>query len=152
MPVTARVTWVGSGGFTIPQALEGPITTPHGGLVSGRPRRRGNGYPVVIHSGRVGDLLDIDALDDENPFEVDKQAAHLFEHAGLGVDDVDVWRSDPLFYPARPPAHWLMVSEVAGQVLVVPLAPSDSGDSSRCRPIGCYRAADRLAARYPGDR
>jgi hypothetical protein len=45
----------------------------------------------------VGEPLDIDALDDEDPFEVDDQAAHLFKHAGLGVDDAyDVWRSDPL--------------------------------------------------------
>ncbi len=33
-------------------------------------------------------LLDIDVLDDEDPFEIDDQAAHLFKHAGLGVDDV----------------------------------------------------------------
>ena len=39
-------------------------------------------------------------------------------------DDVyDVWRADPQFYPAKPPAHWLMVAEVSGRVLVVPLAP-----------------------------
>jgi hypothetical protein len=26
-----------------------------------------------------------------------------------GIDDIDdVWASDPLFYPAKPPAHWLM--------------------------------------------
>ena len=64
----------------------------------------------------------------------------------------DVWRSDPLFYPAKPPAHWLMVAEVAGRVLVVPLAPPDSGDASKSRPIGCYVAADHLATRYREDR
>ncbi len=70
------------------------------------------------------------------------------------MDDVyEVWRSDPLFYPAKPPpAHWLMVGEVAGRVLVVPLAPPDAGDPSRCRPIGCYQAADRLVVRYREDR
>jgi hypothetical protein len=42
----------------------------------------------------VGDLLDIDLLDDEEPFEIDSQAAHLFKHAALGLDDIyDVWRS-----------------------------------------------------------
>ena len=97
--------------------------------------------------------LDLDALDDEAPFEIDDQAAHLFKHAGLGVEDIyDVWRSDPLFYPAKPPAHWLMVAEVAGQVLVVPIAPSDSGDTMRCRPIGCYVAAKHLADRFREDR
>jgi hypothetical protein len=32
------------------------------------------------------------------------------------------WATDPLFYPARPPAHWPMCAEVSGRVLVVPLA------------------------------
>lgn len=60
--------------------------------------------------------------------------------------------SDPLFYPAKPPAHWLMCAEIASKVLVVPLAPSRSGDPSRCRPIGCYEAALTLANRYRKDR
>jgi hypothetical protein len=98
-------------------------------------------------------LFDIDELDDEDPFEIDAQAAHLFKHAPLGIADVyDVWRSEPLFYPAKPPAHWLMVAEVSGEVLVVPLSPSDSDDPSRCRPIGCYAAAKHLADRYREDR
>jgi hypothetical protein len=69
------------------------------------------------------------------------------------VDDIrDMWASEPLFYPAKPPAHWLMVAEVGGQVLMVPLAPSTTGDLSRCRPIGCYLAADHLARRFREDR
>ena len=99
------------------------------------------------------ELLDIDLLDEDDPFEIDRQAAHLFKHPHLGIDDVyDVWRADPLFYPAKPPAHWLMVAEVAGRVLVVPLALPDSGHARRCRPIGCYVAAEHLAARYREDR
>ena len=95
----------------------------------------------------------VDELDDDAPFEVDTQAAHLFKHPGLGLDDVEeAWASDPLFYPAIPPAHWLMVAEVDGQVLTVPLAPSRSGDPARCRPIGCYVAATHLARRYRRDR
>jgi hypothetical protein len=79
------------------------------------------------------DRFEVDALDEGWPFEVDSQAAHLFKHPGLGLDDVgDVWASDPLFYPAKPPAHWLMVAEVGGRVLIVPLAPSNSGDARRC--------------------
>lgn len=97
--------------------------------------------------------FDIDLLDDGDPFEIDDQAAHLFKHAALGPDDIhEVWGSDPIFYPAKPPAHWLMVAEIAGEVLVVPIAPTDSGDPSRCRPIGCYRAAHHLAAQYREDR
>ena len=86
--------------------------------------------------------FDPDLLDDDWPFEIDHQVSHLFKHPRLDVDDIkDMWVSEPLFYPAKPPAHWLMVAEVAGQVLMVPLAPSTTGDPSRCRPIGCYLAA-----------
>ena len=92
-------------------------------------------------------------LDEQDPFEIDAQAAHLFKHPYLGVADVEeVWASDPLFYPAKPPAHWLMCAEVSGRVLVVPLAPSRSGDPRRCRPIGCYEAAHELATQYRRDR
>lgn len=99
------------------------------------------------------DRFEVDQLGDEWPFEIDRQASHLFKHPRLGLDDIgDVWSSDPLFYPAKPPAHWLMVAEVADQVLVVPLAPSSSGDRRRCRPVGCYVAADHLARRYREDR
>lgn len=97
--------------------------------------------------------FDLESLDDEDPFEIDRQTAHLFKHAGLGTADIyDVWRSDPLFYPAKPPAHWLMVAEVSGTVLLVPLTPSDSDDPTRCRPIGCYIASKHLADRYLEDR
>jgi len=93
--------------------------------------------------------LDIDLLDDENPFEIDTQLAHLFKHASLGVGDIiEVWTSAPLFYPARPPADWLMVSTVGGTVIAVPLAPARSGIETKCRPIGCYIASRWLAARY----
>lgn len=99
------------------------------------------------------DLFDPDLLDEEIPFEVDTQAAHLFKHPHLGLQDVyDVWGSEPLFYPAKPPAHWLMCAEVAGRILVVPLAPPRSGDPRRCRPIGCYEAAQNLADQYRKDR
>jgi len=59
---------------------------------------------------------------------------------------------DPLFYPAKPPAHWLMVAAVAGVVLVVPLAPSDFDDRTKCRPIGCYVAANHIVTCYREDR
>lgn len=97
--------------------------------------------------------LDIDLLDDEDPFDVDRQTAHLFKHAPFGIDDVrDIWQADPLFYPAKPPAHWLMVGEMSGRVLVVPLAPPDDGDVGKCRPIGCYQASKQLADQYRRDR
>lgn len=83
-------------------------------------------------------LFDLDQLDDDDPFEIDDQAVHLFKHGPLGVANVcDVWDSDPIFYPAKPPADWLMVSRVAKRILVVPLAKPDSGDPRRRRPVGC---------------
>lgn len=101
----------------------------------------------------MAELFDLDVLDESDPFEIDAQSAHLFKHPRLGTDDIyEVWRSDPLFYPAKPPAHWLMVSEVAGRVLVVPLATPNSGDGRKCRPIGCYEASAALAVRYREDR
>lgn len=97
--------------------------------------------------------FDLELLDDDDPFEIGDQAAHLFKHVPLGVDDIDdVWASDPIFYPARPPGDWLMVAEAAGKVLVVPPAQPDSGDTRRCRPIGCYVAAKHLADQYREDR
>ncbi len=99
------------------------------------------------------DRFDVDLLDDADPFEIDDQTAHLFKHASLGVDDIrEVFEADALFYPAKPPADWLMVAEVAGRVLVVPLAKPDSQRPTRCRPIACYEAAEPLAKRYRRDR
>jgi hypothetical protein len=93
------------------------------------------------------------ALDDQDPFEIDRQIAHLFKHPRLGLDDVyEVWAAEPLFYQARPPAHWLMTAEIAGIVLEVPLAPSSDGNPRRCRPIGCYQATPTRAAAYRKDR
>ena len=99
-------------------------------------------------------MLDLDLLSNADPFEIDTQSAHLFKHPNRGIDDIrEVWASDPLFYPAKPPAHWLMVAEVAGgTVLMVPLAPSRDGDPTRCRPIGCYPASEHLADQYRRDR
>ncbi|KGN30854.1 hypothetical protein N802_05520 [Knoellia sinensis KCTC 19936] len=48
----------------------------------------------------MAEFFDPDWLDEGEPFEIDAQAAHLFKHPHLGVDDVlDVWASDPHFYP-----------------------------------------------------
>lgn len=50
--------------------------------------------------------LELEALDDDWPFEIDNQFAHLFKHPYLGIEDIaEVWTNDPLFYPAVPPAH-----------------------------------------------
>ena len=99
------------------------------------------------------DLFDPNQLDEIEPFEIDRQAAHLFKHAGFGIPDIyEGFRSDPIFYPAKPPADWLMVAELAGQVVVVPLAKPDSKNVLKCRPIGCYPAAKHLADQFRKDR
>jgi hypothetical protein len=49
-------------------------------------------------------LFDLDLLDEADPFGIDAQAAHLFKHPRLGIEDIrDIWASDPIFYPAKPP-------------------------------------------------
>jgi hypothetical protein len=48
----------------------------------------------------AGERFDLDLLDEEDPFEIDTQAAYLFKHPHLGIDDIDdVSASDRLFYP-----------------------------------------------------
>ena len=107
----------------------------------------------VVRCGMVESHIDFALLDDEQPFELTTQIPHLFKHSNLGVADIlEVWHSDPLFYPAHPPAHWLMVAEVSGSVLAVPLAPALSGDPTQCRPIGCYHASKYIRDRYLEDR
>ena len=93
-----------------------------------------------------GERFDPDLLDEEDPFEIDTQVAHLFKHPYLGIDDIDdVGASSPLFYPAKPPAHWLMCAKVGGRVLMVPLAPAGSGT----RDGAARSAAMRLRKRLP---
>jgi hypothetical protein len=107
----------------------------------------------VYYNSVVAELFDLDRLNEDDPFEIDAQAAHLFKHPRRGIEDIrEVWASDPMFYPAKPPAHWLMVAEVDGNVLMVPLAPARDGDPTRCRPIGCYEASKYLADQYRRDR
>ena len=101
--------------------------------------------------------LDLDALDPEDPFELDDgNVPHLAKHAPFTADDVlDAWMfGEPLFYPAAEdgPADWLMVARVPGALVVVPLAaPPRSGDVRRCRPIGIYVPSHGLAERYRED-
>ena len=43
----------------------------------------------------MGELFDLDRLDDTDPFEIDRQAAHLFKHGPYGIDDIhEIWNSD----------------------------------------------------------
>ena len=37
----------------------------------------------------IDERFDLDLLDAEDPFEIDAQAAHLFKHPHLGIDDIN---------------------------------------------------------------
>jgi hypothetical protein len=98
--------------------------------------------------------LDIEALDPEDPFELDDgNLPHLAKHAPFTAEDLnDILASDPLFYEAKSdgPADWLMVGEVPGHFtpVVVPLAKPDSGDPTKCRPIGIYEVTGQFLENY----
>jgi hypothetical protein len=97
--------------------------------------------------------LDLDSLDEEDPFEVDEvNRPHFFKHEHYGYEDLlDVFASDPLFFPAHPDldADWLMVGEPPGEPpLVVPLAPPISQNPRKARPIGIYIASGALLEQY----
>ena len=89
--------------------------------------------------------FDIGLLDEEDPFEVDRQRIHLFKHEEMDLCDVsEVWMDDPAFYPAKEDgaADWLMVGQVPGDILMVPLAPGST--PNKARPIGVYKVTGGL--------
>lgn len=96
--------------------------------------------------------FDVEALDETDPFEVDNQLIHLYKHVGMDVYDIlEVWTDNPLFYPAREdgPADWLMVGEVPGDRLVIPLMPGSS--PNKAKPIGVYKSRGSLDRQYRED-
>ena len=100
----------GTGAPSPTSGEEPAVLIPHRKGIGGLVAHADGGFVIsarnVAHKRPLEGLLDPDALQDEAPFEIDDQAAHPFKHAELGIDDIyDVWRSDPLFYPAVPPAH-----------------------------------------------
>jgi hypothetical protein len=110
----------------------------------------------VTRRGKGPDIAAFDLLDAEEPFEIDDQNAHLFKHPLLGLDDaLDVWSSDAEFYEddSDGPADRLMVGEIpGGDVLVIPLAPSNHSGFAKMRPIGVFRASQYTVDRYRADR
>jgi hypothetical protein len=107
------------------------------------------------------DRLSLDALDPDDPFEVDElNSPHLAKHLLMSdgrpvivtISDVrdhyaggavQVYEADP----DRGPAHWLIVCRIDGVVVTVPILPAKSGDPTKCRPIGLFETTgeDRLA-------
>lgn len=104
--------------------------------------------------------LNIDLLDGVNPFEIDKiNRPHLFKHYvgattledGLDLLDEVFIHDNAVFKEADPPADWLMVGEIPGGYVIVPIAKSASGDKSKCRPIGLRAATEIEVAEYLED-
>lgn len=96
--------------------------------------------------------FDIEALDELDPFEIDNQLIHLYKHRGMDLCDVlEVWTDNPLFYPGKEegPADWLMVGQVPGDILLVPLMPGSR--PGKARPIGVYIAGASLDRKYRED-
>lgn len=96
--------------------------------------------------------FDLDALDPEDPFELDAgNRPHLAKHERFSEADLLDIFYDAVYYPASPEgkADWLMVGQPPGEdPLVVPLAPSNSGDPTKARPIGLYAATGDVLADY----
>src|SRR5262249_8280964 len=97
--------------------------------------------------------LDPDLLDPDDPFEVDaRNRPHLHKHdfwtpegryLKVDIDDIrDLWAWGAVVllppYQEEGDADWLLVVEIEGVLIVVPIAPSDSGAPEKCRPIGIY--------------
>jgi hypothetical protein len=91
----------------------------------------------------ASELFDIDALDDEDPFEIDdRNAPHLAKYEGCDSELLySMWAEDPQFHEAKHlPAHWYMVASVAGTVYCATLMPSQYSGHGKCRPIGLMEA------------
>jgi hypothetical protein len=111
------------------------------------------------------DRFDVGELDPEDPFEVDEgNRAHLHKHVAndagrqivIGPDDLlDVFLfGEPIFYPAdqsKGDAEWIMIGEVPGVLLTIPLARARPGNTAKCRPIGIYQASENERRRYRED-
>lgn len=93
-----------------------------------------------MRSDESDSRFDLDLLDEDDPFEIDDQLAHLFKHNGVDPADLyELWESAPAFYPAKPPAHWMMLGIIDGKPVLAPLAPARDGRTDKCRPIGMYQ-------------
>ncbi|HWL41296.1 MAG TPA: hypothetical protein VNQ73_00030 [Ilumatobacter sp.] len=88
--------------------------------------------------------LDLDRLNQDDPFEVDQvNAAHLAKHDHFATDDLyDAFADNPIFVGApHEPALWLMIAEIPGDIVIIPLMRARN--PTQVRPIGIYRANTR---------
>lgn len=94
-------------------------------------------------------------LDLSDPFEWDMDnLPHLLDDPYYGPDDaLDVLHDAPECYEddSGGAGDWLLVGEVPGAILTVPVAQSRYSGLSKVRPITIFEAPDELAARYLHD-
>jgi hypothetical protein len=100
--------------------------------------------------------LNLELLDDEDPFEIDEANRPICSLMRPSAMMTLTMYGRAIRCSSRQGlrgADWLMVAEVpGGDVLVVPLAKPNSGQVTKARPIGIYRAAERLKQRYLEER
>jgi hypothetical protein len=61
-----------------------------------------------VDQNPISARFDYELLDDEDPFEVDTQLAHIFKHATLGLEDIyEVWADKSAVLPGGTPASTL---------------------------------------------
>lgn len=85
--------------------------------------------------------FDPDQLDQDDPFEIDHgNDHHLAKHAPFTAEDLyDAFMDHPVFVDApHEPAHLLMIAEIPGDMVVVPVMPAR--EPTQVRPIGIWRA------------
>jgi len=101
----------------------------------------------------TGERFDPALLDPNDPFEFnDRNRAHLAKHAPFTEETLfDAWADPGMFFAVAADdraADWLMIADVGGTIVQVPLAPPHSGDPRQCRPIGVYPATPAQMRRY----
>lgn len=95
------------------------------------------------------DRFDYDLLEEDWPFEIDTQTTHLFKHDDIQIIQ-EVWEEGVARYVATRfhSAHWFLVGLVGDECWSIPLCPANRGGSTKCRPIGVYKASRWVIEEY----
>lgn len=109
---------------------------------------------MVQCNTHVEPRFDINALDPEQPFELDHvNSPHLAKHPGCDPELLySIWASERRFYPAaHGPADWFLVAETGGIVYLATLMKAEHAGPDKCRPIGLMKAPNWIADLYLSD-
>jgi hypothetical protein len=109
----------------------------------------------VVRDGASFSVL-FSLLDPVNPFEWDDDnLPHLHDDPYFGPEDaLDVFKDDPECYEddSDGSADWILVGQVPGEILMVPIAQSRYSGFSKVRPITVFPAPESLKERYRQDK